>query len=152
MKKAVIGTGHWVIVCDGRKALILENIGDAKFPNLRKREVFDHASKPTHVLGADRPGRSYQSAGRHRSAVEQTDLHDEAERSFLHMLAKHLNDAVKSGQTKVIVLVAPPRALGMIRHDRPSALQHAIIREITKDAVKLPIPEIEKLVFEAAPH
>ena len=30
MKKAVIRQGDWVVVCDGRKALILENQGDEK--------------------------------------------------------------------------------------------------------------------------
>jgi release factor family 12 len=41
MDKAVIRQGDWVVVCDGRKALILENQGDEKYPNLRKRESHD---------------------------------------------------------------------------------------------------------------
>ena len=30
-----IRSGEWVVVCDGAKALVLENVGDAKFPNLK---------------------------------------------------------------------------------------------------------------------
>ena len=37
MTKMKIGTGDWIVVCDGRKALILENLGDRMFPNLRTR-------------------------------------------------------------------------------------------------------------------
>ena len=33
MSKLLIQQGEWVVVCDGAKALVLENAGDAKFPN-----------------------------------------------------------------------------------------------------------------------
>ena len=39
MDKMRIDKGDWLIVCDGRKALILENLGDEMFPNLHTREV-----------------------------------------------------------------------------------------------------------------
>jgi protein required for attachment to host cells len=152
MTKVKTGTGDWIVVCDGRKALILENAGDAKFPNLKMRETYDHDSKPTHALGTDQPGRSHQSVGHHRSAVTQTDWHDQAERSFLHMLAARLQEAVADRQTKALVMIAAPRALGMIRDEYSPALQRAITREIAKDAVKLPIHEIEGLVFGTAAH
>ncbi len=42
-----IKSGEWVVVCDGRKALILENEGDAKFPNLRTRETHEHDDTKT---------------------------------------------------------------------------------------------------------
>jgi protein required for attachment to host cells len=39
MSKLKIDQGEWVVVCDGRKALILENIGDHISPNLRTAET-----------------------------------------------------------------------------------------------------------------
>ena len=42
MSALSIHEGEWVVVCDGAKALILENAGDAKFPNLKTREVYEH--------------------------------------------------------------------------------------------------------------
>jgi protein required for attachment to host cells len=36
MENIKLGAGDWVVVCDGRKAMILENMGDAQSPNLRK--------------------------------------------------------------------------------------------------------------------
>ena len=47
MSKLKIRQGDWVIVCDGRKALVLENAGDEKFLNLKTREVFDHPDQKT---------------------------------------------------------------------------------------------------------
>ena len=42
MTKMKIGKGDWIVVCDGRKALILENLGDRVFPNLHTKEVHEH--------------------------------------------------------------------------------------------------------------
>ena len=57
MNKIKIGTGDWIVVCDGRKALILENRGDRMFPNLHTREVREQPDPSTHALGSDAPGR-----------------------------------------------------------------------------------------------
>jgi len=144
-----IEAGAWVVACDGRKALILENVGDAKFPNLRTRETYEHADEPTHVLGTAPPGRSYQSVGNRRSAVDQTDLHDETERLFLRNLAGRLDAAISERKTKAIIMVAAPRALGMIREVYSPALGHAIVHEIAKDVVKQPIHEIETFILQS---
>ncbi len=144
MSKLKIDQGEWVVVCDGAKALVLENIGDAKFPNLRMREVFEQKHPRTHELGTDAPGRSMSSMGHGRSAVEQTDLHDQAERKFLEQLAAHLDTAIAAGKTKSLIVVAPPRALGMIRPAYSHAVRAALRAEVDKDFVKLPVHEIEK--------
>ena len=52
-----IQSGEWVIVCDGGKALILENAGDSQFPNLRTRETYEEKHPATHEQGTDVPGR-----------------------------------------------------------------------------------------------
>ena len=144
MSHVSIGPGEWVVVCDGAKALVLEKAGDAKFPNLKTREVYEQKDLPTHLLGADRPGRSQSSAGPGRSAVTQTDWHDRSEQAFLDQLAKHLDAAVTAGKTKSLIIVAPPRALGMLRPHYSHALRGVLRAEVDKDFVKLPVHEIEK--------
>jgi protein required for attachment to host cells len=144
MSALSIQPGEWVIVCDGAKALILENTGDAKFPNLKTREVFEHKALATHELGADAPGRSHSSTGHGRSSVGQTDWHDQEERTFLAELVKKLDAAVEGHQVKSLIVVAPPRALGVIRPLYSHALRAAVRAEIDKDFVKLPVHEIEK--------
>ena len=144
MQKLRIHSGDWVVVCDGRKALILENRGDEKFPNLHTREAHEHTDLPTHLQGVSSPGRVHPSVGTARSAVEQTDWHDEAERAFLHSLVNKLDRAIKAGETKALVIVAAPRALGMLRQIYSPSIRHAVRTEIDKDLVKLPVYEIEK--------
>ena len=144
MSELVIHHDEWVVVCNGAKALLLQNTGDAKFPNLKMREVFEQKDLPTHLLGSDKPGRAFSPAGRSHGTVEQTDWHNLAEQAFLTHLAQKLDASVAAGKTKSIILAASPRALGMIRSAYSNALRAAVRAEVHKDLVKLPIHEIEK--------
>ena len=144
MDKLKIRSGDWVVVCDGAKALILENAGDGMHPNLKTREVHEQESAKTHEQGTDAPGRSINSVGNKRSAMEQTDWHAQDEQRFLADLAKRLDAAVTAGETKSIIIVAPPRALGVLRQAYSSGLRGALKAEIDKDLVKMPVHEIEK--------
>jgi protein required for attachment to host cells len=144
MTERKVNKGDWVVVCDGRKALILKNEGDRITPNLREFEVRTHPDAATHELGADSPGRVQASYGTARSSVEQTDWHDEAERTFLLALATRLDTAVRTGETKALTVVAAPRALGMLRQAYTDPIRAALREEIDKDLVKIPIYEIER--------
>ncbi len=144
MSRLKISHGEWVVVCDGAKALVLENIGDEKFPNLKTREVYEQPDPKTHDLGTDAPGRAFSSVGPGRSAMEQTDWHDQEEHRFLHKLAGHLDAAVNAGKAKSLIVIAPPRALGVLRQAYSHNLRTALRAEIDKDFVKLPVHEIEK--------
>jgi protein required for attachment to host cells len=144
MTKSKIKQGEWVVVCDGRKALILQNAGDEMFPNLQTKEVYEQRNPDTHEQGTDAPGRSINSVGHARSAMEQTDWHDEQEKAFLTDLAGRLDAALGAGETKSMIVVAPPRALGNLRRAYSPQLKSAISQEIDKDFVKLPVHEIEK--------
>jgi len=144
MAALLIRHGEWVVVCDGAKALVLKNDGDIRAPNLKTVQVFEQKDLATHVIGTDAPGRTFNSVGSARSAVEQTDWHDQAERAFLTQLAQHLEEALASGKTKSLIIVASPRALGMIRPAYSQAVTGAVRIEVDKDLVKMPVHEIEK--------
>jgi len=144
MSGLLIKHGEWIVVCDGAKALILENTGDGKFPNLKTVQVLEQKDLPTHLLGADKPGRTHSSAGHGSSAVTQTDWHNQSEQVFLTHLAQRLDADIAAGKAKSLIVVAPPRALGMIRHAYSHALRGAIRAEIDKDLVKHPVHDIEK--------
>ena len=144
MEKMKIEQGDWVVVCDGAKALVFENVGDAKFPNLKTKEVYEQEVPATSELGTDAPGRAVNAIDGRRSSMEQTDWHDEAEKSFLGKLSGLLHHAVEQGQATSVIVVAPPRALGILRQNYTPQLQKAIRAELGKDYVRMPVHEIEK--------
>ncbi len=150
MSEIKLKAGDWVVVCDGRKALILENQGDEKFPNLRMRETHEHEDAKTGEQGTDRPGRVQESTGAARSAVQQTDWHDQAEQDFLKQLVQRLEEAIRKGETQSLIIVAAPRALGVLRPAYSQTVQDAIAAEVAKDMVNVPVYEIEKRLTNSA--
>jgi protein required for attachment to host cells len=147
--KSNMRSKDWVVVCDGRKALILENRGDEFAPNLRMYEVQEHSDRATRELGTQRPGRVHESVGAARSAVEQTDRHEAAERAFLRALAHRLDIAHQEGKFTRLIMVAPPHALGVLRDYYAQPVRRAIVAEIGKDLVSTPIFEIEKYLIDS---
>ncbi len=139
--------GTWVVVCDGRKTIVLENIGDEQYPDLRTRSALEVEDAPTSALGTDRPGRVHQSVGSARSGVEQTDWHDRDEQEFLKALAARLDKAVLAKEVSHLVIVAPPRALGVLRKAFSQHVTNAIVTEIDKDLTGAPVSDIEQHLF-----
>jgi protein required for attachment to host cells len=144
MAELKIDHGAWIVVCDGAKALVLENAGNRKTPSLKTREVYEHDDRKTHELGTDKPGRSFSSVGNGHSAMEQTDWHDLEEQRFLAQLAARLDKAVLCGETPSLIVVAPPRAIGVLRKAFSSHVRQAVRAEVEKDYVKLPVDEITR--------
>jgi protein required for attachment to host cells len=144
MSKLKIEQGEWVVVCDGKKALVLENVGDQKFPNLKTRKVYEQPDPKTRELGTDEPGRAFSSASPNRSAMEQTDWHDQSERRFLEDLVARLDAEVLAGKLKSLIMIAPPRALGVMRNAYTGHLRGVLRAELDKDFVKMPVHEIER--------
>jgi len=144
MSELKIDHGGWVVVCDGAKALVLENLGTRMRPNLKTREVYQHDDPKSRELGTDKPGRAFSSVGNGRSAVEETDWHDQEEQRFLAKLAARLDKAVLGGETPSLVVVAPPRAIGVLRREYTAHVRHAVRAEVEKDYVKMPVDEIAR--------
>jgi len=150
MPKAGLENGVWVLVCDGRKAILLQNAGDRVYPKLETRRVTEHSTRPTHELGTDEPGRTFSRAyGAQRSAMEPTDLERLSEEAFLKDVTADLDRKVISGQIKHVILVAPPRALGVIRQHETAHLRGAVLAEVERDYVREPLYEIERHLTEA---
>ena len=87
-----IPNGGVVLVCDGRKALILRNQGDELYPTLQVHDTAEAAGDPSATDHGN--GTSARSAsGGHHSAIEPTDRHELAERRFadeaVALLVKH---------------------------------------------------------------
>ena len=143
MSKFTLRSLDWAVVLDGRKALLLQNCGDAVHASLVTREVREHPDRPNRELHTDRPGKVQQSAASFRSAIELTDRHEEAERAFITQVAEKLDELAASDRDRHFIVIAPPRALGVIRKCYTPAFRSALQAEIGQDWVHLPVKEIE---------
>ena len=142
-----LAPGAWVLVGDGQKALFLINEGDEKFPDLRRLAVEEHKDPPSHEQGSDAPGRSYASVGEMRSAIGQTDWHELEKERFATTIADRINKAAQSETFKQLIIVAPPKILGDLRHEFTKETKTKITAEIPKDLTHHTIAEIETLLM-----
>lgn len=136
-----------VLIADGRKAIILRNAGDEKFPNLKTEWTVVDQNPTTAAQGTDRPGR-VNSQGR-RSSVEQTDWHNEEEAAFTRRAAAALNELACDAKSRHIVVVAPPRALAVLRRSISDHASRKLIGELPHDLVNFSVADIEAYLDRA---
>ena len=106
--------GAWVLVGDGKKALLLNNEGDAELLNLRRISVREQANPATHLQGTDAPGRGSAPSGIRHGSMGDTDWHQIEEDRFAAALAGEINTAAEENAFREIVIVAPPKCLAEI--------------------------------------
>lgn len=144
-RKVPIPNGGIVVVCDGRRALLLRNEGSLFKPDLQVQRVFEAPpNPPTREQGTDKPPR-VRFAER-RSSIAQTDWHDLAEQRFADEVAQAVN-AIEP--MEALIIVAPPRSLAELRRSLSERLRRVIVTEIDKDLVKHPVEEISRWLVEA---
>lgn len=142
-ERVTIPHDSWVLVCDGAKALLFQNAGDNSALDLKVADVRFEPHPPSRESGTERPGRVHESLGSGRSSVSGTDWHAAGEVEFLHSIAAELDTVVRTHGVKRLVVVAPPRALGVLRQSFTSAVRAAVVAEIAKDLARLSNAEIE---------
>jgi protein required for attachment to host cells len=117
-KNTKLPSGAWVLVGDGRKALLLRNEGDERCPNLQAKNVWQAPRNPaTHDQGVDQPPRVI--FGGRRSAIEQTDWHELAEHRFAEVVADTLAKVHRETPFKTLIVIAPARTLASLRATLP---------------------------------
>ncbi|GAA4644076.1 host attachment family protein [Pontixanthobacter gangjinensis] len=145
-----IAHGTLVMAIDGGKMLLMRNAGDVPRPVLETIEEHTAENPRTLLQGTDRPGRSFSRSGPRRSAVGDTDWHEEGEQRFAIDAVDTLSETQAREGGAVIVLAAPS-VLGTFRKHCPQALGKSIIAEIDKDVVNLATDDIVKVVTAYEP-
>ena len=138
----------WILVCDGKRAIYLENKGSALHPNLEVHQVHEHDDPASHDINSDAPGRTSGPDGR-RSSVDNGDAHDLQEQRFLKAIGERMEKFHAKFHFQDFILVAPARALGLLRKVLPHQLKSILRAELEKDLVKLSVPEITHHLMDA---
>ncbi len=136
-------TRTWILIADGARARILENDGPGRGLHPVPGAVFhgDHAS--THDIMSDRTGRTYQSKGQARSAIEaHSDPHRELKKKFAHQLADALAHGLQQKSYDRLVIVAAPSALGDLRAALSEHVRAKVTGEVDKDLTKIPDADV----------
>lgn len=136
-----------VMVADGRKMLLLRNTGDAMAPKLEMMNAQEQPSRYDRDLKTGAPGRAHSSSGTARSAMEETDFHQQEEDRFAAEAAALLKRHALQGDFDNLIIVAPPRTLGTLRKHYHKEVSDRLSAELPKDLTGHPTDAIERILI-----
>ncbi|HMB48370.1 MAG TPA: host attachment protein, partial [Afifellaceae bacterium] len=133
----------WILIADASRARILENDGPGRGVQALANRIYEAEHRKAGDIMADRPGRTFDSAGsgRHAKAYRSDPVREE-ERAFAASLVGNLQQAHEKGDFDRLILIAPPKMLGDLRAQLPESLQAVIHAEIDKDLTPIPNSDI----------
>ena len=142
-----------VLVADGKKMLFLRNQGDENQIDLRTEAHDEREDRMDREIKSDAPGAIGQSAGYSgRVTYEETDFHQLDEDRWAKDAADRLRERALRNDFDKLVIVAPPKVLGVLRKDLHKEVERRLLFTCNKEMTDRPIPDIEDLlVGEAAP-
>ena len=136
-----------VLVTDGRKTLFFRNEGDQNQIDLRTEAHDERVDLKDSEMKTDAPGAIGQSAGYSgRVAYEETDFHQLEEDRWAVAAAEDVNRRVLRNNFEHLVIVAPPKTLGLIRKKLHKEAERKLVCEIPKEMTGRTIPDIEALI------
>jgi protein required for attachment to host cells len=135
-----------VLVADGRKMLFFRNHGDENQIDLRTESHDARQDRKDRYFKTDAPGTEKQSFGYGRSTYEETDFHQLEEDRWIKDAAEELKARVLRGDFEALAIVAPPKALGVLKKSLHKEVERRIVCTVNKEMSGRPIPDIEALL------
>jgi len=133
----------WVLIADAARARIFENTGKGTGLTIVQDMTLDADLAPSHELGTDRPGRSFDSVGSGRHAMESpSDLHREQKRRFARRVAEAIQNRQATRSFDSLVLVAPPVTMGDLRAALPDKVKAVVAAEVVADLTNTAMSEL----------
>lgn len=141
-----------VLVADGAKLLFLRNHGDQNQIDLRTESHDARHDRKDREIKTDAPGTSKQSFGYGAPALDEPDYHQQEEDRWVKEAAEELKKRALRNDFDALAVIAPPKALGVLRKELHKEVERRIVLTINKAMTDRPIPDIEELlVGEGAP-
>lgn len=124
-----IPAGTWVVVADGGRARMLQNVGEANAPKLIQQSLVE----PVNLDGEGPSG----------SQPKELDVE---EATFAKQLAHRLNDAALKNDYRHLVLIADPQTLGQMRPLLHKETTDRLITEMAKTLTNASLEDIERVL------
>jgi protein required for attachment to host cells len=135
-----------VLVAAGRKMLYFRNTGDAEQIDLRTEAHDQREDRKDSEIKTDAPGGIHQSAGYGRSTYEEADFHQQEEDRWIRDAAEELNERALRNDFNALAIVAPPKALGVLRKCLHKEAEKRVVCTVNKEMSGRPVPDIEALL------
>ncbi len=135
-----------VLVADGRKMLFFRNHGDESQIDLRTEAHDQREDRKDREIKSDAPGTVKQSFGYGHSTYEEPDFHQQEEDRWIKDAADELKARVLRNDFDALAIVAPPKALGVLKKSLHKEVVRRIVCTVDKEMTGRPVPDIEALL------
>jgi protein required for attachment to host cells len=135
-----------VLVADGRKLLFFRNHGDENQIDLRTEAHDARRDAKDRELRTDAQGSKGSSWGGQRDTTGETDFHQQEEDRWIEEVAEELKVRALRNDFDALAIVAPPKALGVLRKKLHKEVEKRIVCTVNKEMSGRPIPDIEALL------
>ena len=135
-----------VLVADGRKMLFFRNHGDENQMDLRTEAHDARTDRKNGDLRTDAPGTTQQSFGYGHSTYEEADFQQQEEDRWIKDAADDLRARVLRGDFEALAIIAPPKALGVLKKSLHKEVERRIVCTVNKEMSGRPVPDIEALL------
>jgi protein required for attachment to host cells len=144
MHKPGIPHDALILVGDGSRAVFFKNRGTVVKPDLIVEHVLEQENPATREQGTDRPGRrAGGDSGTVRGAIEETDWHQLAEDRFAAEIAAALYRSAHANEFQRLIIVAPPKVLGVLRKSLHKEVLNRLEAEVPKELATYSVPRIQ---------
>lgn len=137
----------WILVAHEAGARLFQNLGPGKGLELIEEVEHPAGRERDGEIVSDRPGRSFRknSGDPRRAAMSRSEgPHDRAVANFARELAHKLQHERTQNRFERIVLVAPPRFLGLLRSSLDTPTAHLVVGSLAKDLATIKEAELIK--------
>ena len=135
-----------VLVADGRKMLFFRNHGDENQIDLRTESHDARKDRKDREIKTDAPGTAKQSFWFGRSTYDEQDFQQQEYDSWINDAADELKARVLRNDFDALAIVAPPKALGVLKKCLHKEVARRIVCTVDKEMTGRPIPDIEALL------
>ena len=123
----------WALVMSSTQARIIKGIAMGATDDLPEQALRDEHRKLCEIM-SDKPGRSFASVGRARSAMEYaSDPIKDAKRAFAKEVVAALQLGLAKHDFTQLAIFADPEMLGLLRDVLTPDLERAVIAEVPKN-------------------
>jgi protein required for attachment to host cells len=128
----------WVLLADGQNAAVYLNDGLGQGLTPLPEFTARRSGPDSHDIASDRAGHRFGGAARAGSGatLPRNDPHEFEEKRFVEAAVERINRAALENRFDRLIVAAPPRALGQIRHALSKAAAERVAAEVNKDLLK----------------
>lgn len=133
----------WILAADSSHARFFS--ADSPIGELHEHQDMAQAASqlPERAMGSDRPGRSFDSAGQGRHAMEEpTSTRETAAREFARSIVERLEKGRQQNAYERLYIIAAPDFLGHLRDQLPDTCKRLIEDSVDKNVVKQDVASI----------